>query len=172
MTSCIKSAFARKIRLLTLRNRFASRLFVIKEELRHIWKFWIARDRFTAPNFHSQVHEVMNFAAWYNCIGHWGVGGSSDLVETSSLGQKVMSDCLATAVARGNLSTYKGKQSLMRCGVAVPCSSNSQMPSSVFATKVVECLRAGVVFGKSLISAFLQTECGSRRIIGSLPAIS
>jgi len=26
-----------------------------KEELRHIWKFWIARDRFTAPNFHSQV---------------------------------------------------------------------------------------------------------------------
>src|SRR5215470_19249379 len=70
MTSCIKSAFARRIRLLTLRNRFASPLFVIKEELRHIWKFWIARDRFTAPNFHSQVHEVTNFVAWSSCIGH------------------------------------------------------------------------------------------------------
>src|SRR5215469_4411955 len=85
MTSCIKFAFARTIRLLTLRNRFASPLFVIKEEPRHIWKFWIARDRFTARNFHSQVHEVTNFAAWSNCIGHWGEVGSSDLVETSSL---------------------------------------------------------------------------------------
>src|SRR4051812_10130104 len=82
MTSCIKSAFARRIRLLTLKNRFASPLFVIKEELRPIWKFWIARDRFTLPTFHLRVHEATNFAAWSNCIGHWEGGGSSDLVET------------------------------------------------------------------------------------------
>jgi hypothetical protein len=77
--------------LLTLRNRFASPLFVIKEELRHTWKFWMARDRFTAPNFHSQLHEVTNFAAWSNCIEHWGEGGSSDLVETSVARAGVMS---------------------------------------------------------------------------------
>src|SRR5256885_1036810 len=91
MTSCIKSAFASRIQLLTLRNRFASPLFVIREELRHIWKFWIVRDRFTAPNFPSQVHAGMNSAAWSSCIGHWAEGGSSDLAETSSLGQKSMS---------------------------------------------------------------------------------
>ena len=74
--------------LLTCRSRFASPLFVIKEELRHIWKFWMAKDRFTAPNFHSQVHEVTNSAAWSNCIGHWEEGGSGDLVDASPLGQR------------------------------------------------------------------------------------
>src|SRR3954447_21242906 len=95
MTSCIKSAFAKRIRLLTLRNRFASPLFVTKEELRHIWKFWIARDRSTAPNFHSQVHEVTNFVAWSSCIGHWGEGGSSDLVASIIATAEVMSTHLA-----------------------------------------------------------------------------
>ena len=50
----------------------------------------MARDRFTAPNFHSQVHEVTNSAAWSNCIGHWEEGGSSDLVEASQLAPEVM----------------------------------------------------------------------------------
>src|SRR6476661_10464507 len=87
MTSCIKSEFARRIRFLTCRSRFASPRFVIKAELRHIWKFWIARDRFTAPNFHSQVREVTNSAAWSNCIGHWEEGGSGDVVQESRWGR-------------------------------------------------------------------------------------
>src|SRR5690349_18931084 len=98
MTSCIKSAFARRRRLLTLRNRFASLLFVIKEELRRTWKFWIARGRCTAPSFHSQVRKVTNFAAWSNCIGHSEGGGSSDLGRDIIAKTELMTSQLDTSV--------------------------------------------------------------------------
>src|SRR5437762_7811049 len=87
MTSSIRYEFASRIRSLTCRSRFASPPFATREELRLTWRCWTARDRFTLPNLRWRAHGATNFAAWSNCIGHWGEGGDSDLVETSSLAQ-------------------------------------------------------------------------------------
>ena len=47
---------------------------------------------------------MTNFEAWSNCIGHSGEGGSSDLVETSSLGQMSWARGLALFVGLLDLS--------------------------------------------------------------------
>ena len=47
---------------------------------------------------------MTNFGAWSNCIGHSGEGGSSDLVETSSLGQMSWARGLALFVGLLDLS--------------------------------------------------------------------
>ena len=48
---------------------------------------------------------MTNFEAWSNCIGHSGEGGSSDLVETSSLGQMSWARDLALLVGLLDLSS-------------------------------------------------------------------
>ena len=47
---------------------------------------------------------MTNIEAWCNCIGHSGEGGSSDLVETSSLGQMSWARGLALLVELLDLS--------------------------------------------------------------------
>src|SRR3954469_25624378 len=76
MTNSIRYEFASRIRSLTCRSRFASPPFATREELRLTWRCWTARDRYTLPNLRWRAHEATNFAAWSNCIGHWGEGGS------------------------------------------------------------------------------------------------
>src|SRR5215469_12600381 len=75
-------------------------------------------------------------------------------------------DRVATAVALENFTELQGKTESNE--VCRRCALFLKLPDAKhrLCNKVVECFRAGVVFGTSLISASLQTESGSRRIIG------